>query len=54
MTTDQITPEQIAAIKVAAEYRVGYILWLCEKLERNDNPLIRREAAKVLREMVSE
>jgi hypothetical protein len=46
------TPQQHADIRQAAQERVGFILWLATKLETTADPLIRKEAAKVLRQLV--
>lgn len=47
------TPQQHAALRLAAQERVGFILWLAEKLETTADLLIRKEAAAVLRQLVS-
>jgi hypothetical protein len=46
------TPQQHETIRQAAQERVGFILWLAEKLEVTADLLIRQEAARVLRQLV--
>jgi ABC-type oligopeptide transport system ATPase subunit len=46
------TQDQRAAIVRAAEQRAHYILWIADKLTLTDDALIRKEAAKLLRELV--
>jgi hypothetical protein len=53
MDTSPSTAEQHQAIRQAAQERIGFILWLAEKLEKTADPLIRKEAAKALRELVA-
>jgi hypothetical protein len=52
MTTEPCTQKQRADIVRAAEQRAHYILWIAEKLTITDDALIRKEAAKLLRELV--
>ena len=47
------TAQQHRAISQAARERIGFLLWLADKLEKTADPLIRKEAAKALRELVS-
>ena len=47
------TAEQIAAIVRAAEHRVGYIMWLAEKLRKMSDEAIRRAAADELERLLS-
>lgn len=55
MDTDNTpaTPEQIKAIQHAAWQRRQFVLWIADKLEACEDKLIRKEAAKLLRELVS-
>ena len=47
------TAEQHAAIRKLAHERVAFLLWLADKLERTSDILIRKEAAKAIRELLS-
>jgi hypothetical protein len=47
------TAEQHADIRKAAKDRVAYLLWLADKLEQTADPLIRKDAAKAIRELLS-
>jgi hypothetical protein len=50
---DQSTAEQHQAIRMAARDRVAYLLWLAKQLLATDHIAIRREAAAVIRQLVS-
>ena len=52
MTTEPCTKEQRDAIVRAAEQRAHYIRWIAEKLLITEDALIRKEAAKLLLELV--
>jgi primosomal protein N'' len=45
--------EQIIRLQRLAKERIHYINWIAEKLLSTDDILIRKEAAKLLRELVS-
>ena len=53
MDTTPSTAEQHAQIKRLAQERVAFLLWLADKLERTGDILIRKEAAKAIRELLS-
>ena len=47
-----MTEDQKKQLQQTAWQRRQYILWISEKLEQTDDKLIRKEAAKLLRELM--
>lgn len=47
------TAEQHQQIRQTAQERVSFFLWIADKLEKTPDILIRREAAKAIRELLS-
>ena len=52
-TLADMDTEQIIRLQRLAQERVHYIRWIAEKLLATDDILIRKEAAKLLVELVS-
>jgi hypothetical protein len=50
-----MTPEQQTSIKLAAQDRIGYVLWLCDALEKHpDLELIRSDLIAEIRQLLGE
>jgi hypothetical protein len=53
-----MTPEQQTSIKLAAQERVQYLLWLCAKLEDENawraRGLLQRDLIKEVRQLLGE
>jgi hypothetical protein len=54
MNDEPCTQEERDAVIKSARFRVDYILWLAHYLELTDDRLIRKDAARQLRQLVSE
>jgi hypothetical protein len=52
MNDDPCTEIDIERIRLAAKERQHYVMWLAGYLERSDDELLRKSAAKELRQLV--